>query len=374
MTLKVKELWNFKYNEPILGIELGDINNNGQTEIVAFTKGGIVLILSLKGDLLHKELISKDSPIWHSRIYDIDKDGENELILGGMDGLLRVFKPNITYDLITLWNHKFGASISGILIDDINNDNLDELIAFSLDKTMRTLNPLDGRLLWGQVFEEGIGDAIVFLDDKNLNKKEILACGNDGTIRNFDGNDGKLLWFKRFFNKMRCISYLNSIEGLVILCGGDDKKLHFIQKKTLKELKIKEFNDYVWKCISYPFQVFNNVIVSSYSFAYFDNPIENIEFTSNLVCINEFLNVKWEIKGTNIESLRIIENHNEILIIAGTTQGEFIIIEEKTGKKLFTKNNNSCINMIQFLIEKALVFTCHDNGTIITYKLEEDSN
>lgn len=371
-TLKIKELWNFKYNEPILGIELGDINNNGQIEIVAYTKAGMVLIISLKGELLHKELISKDSPVWHSRIYDIDKDGENELILGGMDGILRVFKPNLTYDLNPFWNHKFGASISGILIDDINNDNLDELIVFSLDKTMRTLNPLDGNLVWGQIFEDGIGDATIFIDDKNLNKKEILACGNDGTIRNFDGTNGELLWFKNFSNEMRCISYINSIEGLVVLCGGDDKKLHFINKKTQKEFKTKEFKNYVWKCISYPFPIFNKAIVSSYSFDYFDNsiPIENIEFTSKMTCLNEFLDDKWEIKQKNIEFLRIIEISNMILILAGTTKGEFIIIEEQTGKILFNKNNNSCINMIQFLMEEGLLFSCHDDGTICAYKLE----
>ncbi len=373
ITLKVKELWNFKYNEPILGIELGDINNNGQIEIIAITKGGMVLIISLKGKLLYKELISKGSPIWHSRIYDIDKDGENELILGGMDGILRVFKPNITYSLNPFWNHKFGASISGILIDDINNDNLDELIAFSLDKTMRTLNPLDGNLVWGQIFEEGIGDAIVFLDDKNLNKKEILACGNDGTIRNFDGNNGKLLWFKRFSNKMRCISYINSIDGLVILCGGDDMRLHFINKKTQKELKTKEFNDSVWKCISYPFQIFNNAIVSSYSFAYFDNsiPIENVKFTSKLICLNEFLDVKWELKGYNIEFLKFIEIPDMSLILVGTTKGELIIIEEQIGKILFNKNHYSCINKIQFLIENRFLFSCHDDGRIFAYILDE---
>lgn len=368
--MKVKELWSFKFNEPIQGIELGDINNNGQIEILAYTKAGMVLIISLKGELLYKELISKGSPIWHSRIYDIDNDGENELILGGMDGILRVFKPNLTYDLSLFWDHKFGASISGILIDNINNDNLDELIVFSLDKTLRILNPLDGNLVWGQIFEDGIGDATIFINDKDLNKKEILACGNDGTIRNFDGTNGKLLWFKNFSNKMRCICYINSIEGLVVLCGGDDKKLHFINKKTQKELKANEFNDYIWKCISYPSLIFNKAVVSSYSFAYFDNPVENIEFTSKLICINEFLDVKWEIKGKNIESLRIIENHDKILIFAGTTKGELIIIEEQTGKILLTKSNNSCINMIQFLIEKALLFICQDNGTINAYKLK----
>jgi len=88
--LKAKELWNFKYNAPILGIELADINANGQIEIIAYTKTGILLFISLSGKLLHKEVISKDSSLWHLKIYDIDDDGRYELILGGMDGILRI--------------------------------------------------------------------------------------------------------------------------------------------------------------------------------------------------------------------------------------------------------------------------------------------
>ena len=187
--MKVKELWNFKYNAPIHGIEVADINSNGQKEIIAYTKDGILLFISLNGKLLHKEIISKDSSLWHLKIYDIDNDGRYELIMGGMDGIVRIFKCNFTYNLELLWTHKCNSSISGILIGDINEDDINELIIFSLDKTLRVLNPADGNLVWGQVFEKGIGDVIIFFGDKNSAKKEILACGNDGTIRIFNGKD-----------------------------------------------------------------------------------------------------------------------------------------------------------------------------------------
>jgi len=215
MTLKAKELWNFKYNAPILGIEVADLNGNGQIEIIAYTKNGILLIISLNGKLLHKEIISKDSPLWHLKIYDINEDGRYELILGGMDGIVRIFKCDLTYNLELLWTHKFDSSISGILIDDINNDSLNELVIFSLDKTLRVLNPYDYTLVWAQVFEDGIGDAKIFINNENFAKKEILACGNDGTIRIFDGTNGQLLWFKRYSGKMRVINYMNTLKGPV---------------------------------------------------------------------------------------------------------------------------------------------------------------
>ncbi|MFX1320300.1 MAG: hypothetical protein ACFFAQ_01530 [Promethearchaeota archaeon] len=36
--MKVRELWRYKYSESILGIDVGDINNNLQKEIIAYSK------------------------------------------------------------------------------------------------------------------------------------------------------------------------------------------------------------------------------------------------------------------------------------------------------------------------------------------------
>ncbi|MFX1297837.1 MAG: hypothetical protein ACFFD2_23700 [Promethearchaeota archaeon] len=370
--MKVKELWNFKYNAPILGFEVVDINNNGELEIIAYTKTGFLLFISLDGKLLREELISNNSPLWHLKIYDVDNDGRYEVILGGIDGILRIFKCNLTYNLTPFWIHKFDSSISGILIEDVNNDNINELIVFSLDKTLRVLNPFDGKLIWGQIFEDGIGDAIVIKNNIRHTYNEVLACGNDGTIRCFDGKKGKLLWFKKYSEKLRVIAYMNTLKEQVILSGGDDMKLHVLSKSTQQEIITKQFNNYVWNCVSYPFPILNNVLVSSYSFAYFDEltQIKNIEFTSQLVCLNEYLDTKWELHGFNIECLRITKLYNKDLLIIGTTKGNLLIIEVQTGKILFNGKSNSCINMCYICIEKRLVFSCHDNGNMVAYKIE----
>ena len=370
--MKVEEIWNFQYDEPILGLKLGDINNDGKIEIVAHTKAGEVLILNLNGKLLYQEMISKDSPIWHLEIFDIDQDGKNELILGGMDGYLRTYKVNQTNDMKSYWTHKLGASISGIILADLINENYSVIIVFSLDKTVRILNPMSGNLIWGQIFEDGMGDLIVYSDfDKSVNK-EIIACGNDGTVRAFEGIKGKLLWFKRFSNKMRCLTSLNSIKGPIILCGGDDRNLHCLEKKTQDEISTIEFDDIVWKCLSYPNPILNKAIISSYSFNYFNNPIpiEKINFSSKIICLNESLEVSWEIVGTNLESLKVVEKSNEFFVLVGSTKGEILIIEENTGNILYEKNHKSCTNMIQFLKEKGFLFSCHDNGKIYAHKMK----
>ncbi|MFW9972725.1 MAG: hypothetical protein ACFFDF_21245, partial [Candidatus Odinarchaeota archaeon] len=99
--------------------------------------------------------------------------------------------------------------------------------------------------------------------------------------------------------------------------------------------------------------------------------IENINFTSKLININEFLDVNWELKGFNVECLYILEIHDKNLICAGTTKGELIVIEEKIGKILYKKVNNSCLNSIQFVMEIKTIFCSYDNGYIIAYKLRD---
>jgi len=371
--LKVEKLWNLKCKEPVLGIKLGDINNNGQIEAVAYTKSGKLLIISLNGTILRQVIISQNSPIWHLEINDINNDNKNELIIGGLDGVLKTFKVSSIYNLTSFWNHKLGASISGILINDVNNNSQKEIIVFSLDKTIRVLDALNGTLVWGQVFEDGVGDALIYNDKNNQSKKELIACGNDGTLRAFNGSNGQLLWFKRYSDKLRCLAYLDSIKGPLILCGGDDNKIHCIQINNQREIKTLDFNNYVWKCYSYPQQKFNKIIISSYSFIFFKNtvPLQSLEFTSKLIALNEKLEVLWDLININVEFLDVIEMCNKLFILAGTTKGEVLIIDELTGKIIHRVKNEILTNMVQFHLKQRLILSCHNDGGIFAYKLED---
>ena len=371
--MNCKELWSFKINAPILGMEIGDINGNGQNEIFAFTKTGTILILSLEGELLSKKEITEKSSIWCAKITDLNKNGENEIILGGLDGLLRIFRSDNSYSLKPLWAHQFGASIGGVLTGDITNGGIQEIIAFSLDKSIRVLNQKDGRLVWGQVFEDGIGDAMIWEDDKDRKNIEVAACGNDGTLRIFNGKNGELLWHKRFSNKMRCIGRLNSEFGSILTCGGDDKLLHLIDKNTREEAKCLEFEDYVWKSLAIPNAQYDKILVSTYSFAYFDESIQmdKIEFSSKVTCIDNNLGVSWEIKGKNVECLNVLEKKGNSFALIGTTPGEILMIDNRTGEIIIENKKSSCINMVQVLSNENVIVSCDDDGQISGYVIED---
>jgi len=367
------ENWCFQIDEPILQIEIGDINNNNQNEILAASKSGRLLIFSLTGKVLADTKLTEKSSIWKVEVRDIDNDGKNELILGGLDGVIRVFKCKSSYELETFWEHQFGASISGFLISDINNDNLNEIIAYSIDKSLRVLNSLDGSLIWGQLFEDGIGDAIIWQNPLEFALKEVIAVGNDGTIRIFKGKNGELSWFKRYSDKIRCVSLFNSKKKEFVVCGGDDKKLHFIEKKTQEEIKTIQCQEYVWKCSQFEFMAKNILFVSTYSFEFFDSSIniDDLEFNSKLMCFDQNLDVTWEIYDVNVESIVHITIEGLKFLVIGTTRGKILLIEVNSGKIITEIKKKSCINDLKFDYDSKTIFTCHDDGSLFAYFLGE---
>ncbi|MBY8981754.1 MAG: WD40 repeat domain-containing protein [Candidatus Lokiarchaeota archaeon] len=365
----MKKSWCYFHKNSVLGFVAFKLKKNNEKVILNYTNKGELLFLNLVGKLTKEMSITDKSAILFVKVSDINNDGFQELILGGIDGVLRFYKIKNDLNLEQIWIHKFDSSISGILINDINYDGNLEIIAFSLDRSLRVLD-IKGKLVWAQMFEKGIGDAFVW-DDKENKKKQIFAVGNDGTVRVFDGKTGELLWFKLFSNKIRCLSIINSIYNLLLICGGDDKVLHLIDINNHEEIKKIPFPNYIWKCKSYPKSSLNNALISTYSFDYFDSsiPLAQVKFSSQILCLNKNLRIKWDLKDVNTEYIHLFRRNNVKLVGIGTTKGEIILINEKNGKIISLINEKSCINMVKYLSDNDLLISCNDNGQINAYHL-----
>ncbi|MBY9017607.1 MAG: hypothetical protein KGD66_02135 [Candidatus Lokiarchaeota archaeon] len=369
--MRIQKIWDYKCDEQFLGLELGDLTNNNKQEIIAFSKSGKIYIFSLDGRLLFEDEISENTPIWNLKIDRID-DG-NKLIIGGLDGILRIFDIDPSLTLNPFWAHQFGASISGVLLNDINGDGIKEIIAYSLDKSLRVLSPLDGSLIWGQLFEDGISDAIFIKDNDNSDNNIIVATGNDGTIRSFNCVNGNLLEFMKFTDKVRVLTLFNQSDKQVIVCGGDDKNAHFLDRNLKFEIDTLKFNDFVWKLIPLKYMNNNFLLISTYSFDFLDDSISinNQQFSSKLTCLDINLDVKWELTNTNIEVIAPHLSEPINFIIAGTTRGEIFILDSANGKILTTLNTFSCVNDIKIDSFSKFFVSCHDDGSINAYFIDD---
>lgn len=371
--MRIQKIWDYKCDEQILGLEMGDFTSNNKQEIIVFSKSGKIYIFSLDGKLLFDEEITDNSPIWNLIIEDIDENNGQKVIIGGLDGLLRIFDLNTSLTLDPLWVHKFGSSISGILLKDINGDGKKEIVAYSLDKSLRVLSFLDGSLIWGQLFEDGISDVIFVKDDDNPDKNIIVAVGNDGTIRSFNSVTGNLLGFMKFSNKMRALTLFNLLDKQVLVCGGDDNSVHFLDRNLKFEIDTMKFYDFVWKLK--PFKFMNNslLLISTYSFNFLDDsiPVNKQQFSSKLICLDINLDVIWELNNTNIEVITPYLTETMNFIITGTTKGEIIILNPRDGKILTTLNTSSCVNDIKIDFFSNLFVSCHDDGSINAYFIDD---
>jgi outer membrane protein assembly factor BamB len=369
--VNAKELWKYKHTSAINGVLTDDVDGNGVPEIIAYSSNGEVLILSMDGDLLLSEKVS-DKQIWAATVYDNNTNAPSKfLVIGGMDGLLRSFHLTKNFDMDQRWTHKFGSSISGFLLEDLLNNGTEQLISYSLDKTLRVLNKEDGSLIWGQTFEKGIGQVIVVPVLNNQVKKEVVACGNDGTVRVFNAEEGVLKWFKRFSENMRCIATLNPQErDSLLLCGGDDKTLHVIDRKKKGELKSKTltYSDYVWTLHSYFQNSLRKLLVSTYSFEFLktEKDVKKLKFTSGLYKYDSNLKMEWKVEGENLESFEVIKDQwKNGIIFFGTTKGDLKALNESNGSILFDLEYPSCVNGLTFLKSYNALVSCHDDGSIV---------
>ena len=361
--MEILNSWNYSTNEQILGLEISDLTKDGRNEIITYSKSGKIYILSSDGQLLSSETITDKSAIWTLKISDIMQDLNDEMLIGALDGVLRVFQINKSLELKPLWAHQFGSSISGIMIDDINQDHKNEVIAYSLDRSLRVINSTNGSLIWGQVFEDGIGDAIILKGNSLI--KSIVAVSNDGTIRSFNAYNGELLNFLRFSDKMRCVTCIESQNKVLIVCGGDDKKAHFIDTALQKEVKTISFDEILWKIKTNQ----KSVVLTTYSFDFLDELVDKnkIIYSSKILCLDEQLNLKWELKNINTEVFTPYGSY----IILGTTKGELMIVDGVNGKVVYRLNTSSCINDIKYERLTNTMYTCHDNGLISSYSLND---
>jgi WD40 repeat protein len=370
--ISLKKIWTYKVSSPILELLCQDINGDGKTEIIAFNQEGDIIILNAEGILLFSDDITNKSAIYATKIGNINSDGHLELIVGAMDGLLRVFRFRPDLTLEALWAHPFGANINGLILDDITGDSQTDLLAYSLDNSLRVLNSKTGDLIWGQMFEEGIGDAIIMKDFESPHKKQVAACGNDGTLRIFDGCDGKLRWFKRYPNKLRSLAEIRIANTSLLICGGDDKKLYYIDKKYQEQVAQLSFSDYIWNIEHLSNLSTSNLLVYTYSFAFlYQIPSkESVAFTSQLLFFNQNSQSTWQIKGINLECVDTFMKDENSYILLGTTTGKMLIIEETSGIIICGTKCSSSINCVEFLSGVNLVLSGNDNGEINAYEFK----
>jgi len=146
----------------IISLHIHDVNNDGIQEIILATYEGLLKILNLNEVIFEK----METP---EIIYDIDGDGDQEVIY-------RYWR-KVSYKKMgkDVWSIKWTSWISSLCISDMDGDGIMEILITSLDGNAFICN-INGEIIWRKRFSSP--PMVCAVEDFDGDgKKEILLLG-----------------------------------------------------------------------------------------------------------------------------------------------------------------------------------------------------
>ncbi len=192
-TPKTRWLYNGD-NKISTAITLGDINNDGYTEIIFGNDGGYLYVLNSEGKIVWYDKIDgsvKTTPA----LLDINNDGYLDVIFGTSRGYVYTLNGN---NGTTIWKRYVGGVIRGSCgVSDINNDGTPEIVVTAsvlgnnlYNGEVYALSSKNGTVLWSSSIATGISGSFAIGDINNDNIPEVVVGDKNYSLFILSGKNG----------------------------------------------------------------------------------------------------------------------------------------------------------------------------------------
>lgn len=202
---------------------VGDINNDGELEVVFGSNDRCIYATDLHGNLIWSYEI--DGWIVNSpTIGDVDGDGMPEIVFGGFWlKYLPDKDPNLYVlngeDGSLLWSftsegyNERGFQASATLYD-INYDGILDILIGSMDHYFYVFNGPNGDLIWrSDIFEHFIRASSPIDDIDQDGDMEVVVIDNNGNVRVLRASDGRFEWERNVGDVVEATPLIEDLDG-----------------------------------------------------------------------------------------------------------------------------------------------------------------
>lgn len=217
-----KQIKASKMDDWVRSLFLMNPENGEGSNIVVGSESGKIHIVDSNFHVL-TETINIAKSIRALYAIDLNKDGIIEIVAGVDDNYVYCY----TKGGALLWRYRTQDRIRGLSVKDIDNDGDLEILIGSEDRNVYVLDKL-GNLKWRYLTAHRILD-IDATDIDDDGKIEVLAGGADGCVYVFSC-DGDLLWQYKVADRVRGVRAGNVFQNgnIEIVVGSEDQRIYLL--------------------------------------------------------------------------------------------------------------------------------------------------
>ncbi len=220
--LGIRPLWRHPTDEVVWDLAAGDIDGDGESELVAGSQDKNVYLLTSGGDLLWR--YAARAAVYTVALADLEGDGQGEVIAGSDD--------NDIYALSSegrlLWRYTTGSRVTEVVAQDLDGDGSQEILAGSWDGYLYLLGG-DGELRWRRALGGG-ATSIRVADLQSDGRGEIIVASEEGGVTAFT-SEGERLWSYEAGGYIRQIDVYDFEGQKKIVVGSSQGVLYLLSSE-----------------------------------------------------------------------------------------------------------------------------------------------
>jgi len=218
--LEIRPLWRYPTDEVVWDLATGDIDGDGESELVAGSQDKNVYLLTSGGDLLWR--YAARAAVYTVALADLEGDGQGEVIAGSDDNNIYALSSHGRL----LWRYTTGSRVTEVVAQDLDGDGSQEVLAGSWDGYLYLLGG-DGELRWRRALGGGATNIRV-ADLQNDGRGEIIVASEEGGVTVFTSG-GERLWSYEAGGYIREIDVYDLEKKIVV--GSSEGVLYLLSSE-----------------------------------------------------------------------------------------------------------------------------------------------